>query len=401
MRWRGRPGLSQATTVLALVAALIIGCGSARSAGSPTAETSPSSIPATSGPSPGSCATDDAREWSPGVQRFTSIPGARQPRYAAFDGTTLLTVAPACDGELVLWRIDTRSGGARAQPLGMPGAGGWGGLDVTADGSVWVCGVDQLARIRRSGAIDHLPVPSAQHRLPLGFRGPGEPNAVPSLPPTLNGQITSLVALRDVVLIGRAGFRELTVYRVSEERFESVELPSPLGDVQRLARAGTDAAIFSINRSVQDPIRLSDSTGHYDARSGRVSALAVPAQDVAGAENTFAFSGWRGPWGSARSVLVRAASDGAEQAAIAADGYDPLGLAVRGDGLIAVRAAGNAHEIVFIDPSGRERRRVEYAAVQGHGRPPYGGRLSMAGFAPDGSFWFGIWGRPDLYRIMP
>lgn len=343
---------------------------------------------------PATCVTEGPQVRTPGIGPYLSLGPGVAPDLVAFHGETLFVTAldPCTDThELVLWQVDTRSRATTAIPLGITTGGLWHALGVAEDGTVWVGTRDVLVHVHRDRSLEWISVPAAQSPVPAGFTSrAGAQNAV--------GAITSLAAVGDTLLLGRAGHREITRFDTIAQRFTHIVLPTPFGEVKTIVRAPGTSAIFTTTRSSTDPTGTRDATGAFDVGSSRTAELPISSGVLVARGDSVAYVTWTATAGTVRADLSVVDARGAKRWSTDAHPYDATRFALRGDGEVAVRVSGAAAEVAFLGPDGLELRRIAYAATRDPAAPAVPA-LAFASFGPGDDLWFAVRGRPEIYRI--
>jgi hypothetical protein len=174
-----------------------------------------------------------------------------------------------------------------------------------------------------------------------------------------------------------------------------VSLGPGVGDVANLANVSNAVLFFTVNHSGTTPSLGNDVVGIYDPRSHSTIALPHAARALSSANGHVAIAGF--------GVGLLDRSGAVLRAARTTSSYDESRVVLLANDVTVLRVAGNTHRVSFIDASGVELRRVEYAAVIGRDRTnnpmPYSSTFSFLSADPSGAVWFGLVGRPEVYRI--
>ena len=339
------------------------------------------------------CTSDAPVVRTPGAAAYLTLGAGVAPELAAVHRETLFVTSfdpCADDHDLLLWQIDTTTKATQRIALGLNTGGLWHALAIADDGTAWVGTRDVLAHVHRDHSIDRITVPAAQAPLPPAFvsRAGGAGS---------NGAISAMAVVGPTLLIGRAGHHELTTFDTGTHVFGQQVLPPPLGEVKS-AVTGGGRAIITATRSGIDPLAGRDAAGLVDPVARSVVELPLLPGVLSASGDLLGIASWLAVPGAVRSELRVVDVRGAPIWSLDAQPYDATRFAVRRDGMIAVRAAGAAAEVAIIGADGRESRRVAYAAV----RDPLSTAVpafAFAAYGPDDALWFGVRGRPEIYRI--
>ena len=299
---------------------------------------------------------------SDGVAPLVVLPRSSNPVSAVAQGGHLIVLAqPADTVELSLFDVSP-NGVVRETHLPLQGGGRWIGLSTGSDGSVWAASLDRLIRVRANGRVDRFDIPKAKHPLPTLFQG--APSQA-GLPPTENAQASSLAVVADKAFIGRGGYREITVFDISDENFRTIEMPAGVGDVASFTPRGPNGTIlFTVWRSALTPAANYDVLGTLNPVAERVTFVRTSAVSLATNGVLTAI----GATGGLRLVD----SVGLDQhAPVVGGNFDSSRLAMLADGTTIARSKGGEHSVVFINTAGVESRRVAYQAqiTQQNGPP--------------------------------
>lgn len=328
-----------------------------------------------------------------GVPPVAVLPHQGQPIAAVPSGDRIVLLArPTGTTEIVAYTLDASGKLAGERPTGLRARGFRVGLTNAPDGTIWAGVGATLARLLPNGTSGLIRVPPAQHPLPLSVRGPGPAG----LGPVDDGQITSLaVTPGGVLLIGRAGYAEITRFSPASATFDTVTFPPEIGDVEQFSVDGSQI-VFTVNHSASQLGSLYDVLGAYEVDSGRVSGFPFRARTVSVSAGRIALAGIDGLTFIEGSALRRVRTQ---------DEYDESRVALRRDGIAVLRAAGPKNQVAFVDPSGREvRREIYQVAVVASplgGTVPYASTFVFSVVTADGALWFGLYGSRDIYRFAP
>lgn len=332
-----------------------------------------------------------AMTFAAGIAAAFMLPGDAHPIKAALKGSHLLLLGvPEGERNLSLFTYD----GARTdrRPLPLPSVGVIAGLAVGTDEKVWVGAGDTLVRVDANRAVHRFAVPRPRHTFAAQFRGPAAP---PDLPPTEDGQITAVAVAGGRVLLGRLGFPEITVFDPTTSSFEHVALGGGLGDVASFAQGPGAKVFFTVNRSGRTPGLLFDSVGIYDANTAGSTLAPHPARALASNGRVVAFSGYG---------FGRLDAAGVLQGPVVPSGeYDQTRIGLRSDGTLIAKVAGDRPDIAFLSGDRSELTRIRYSAVQITDRigrtTVYSSALSFVIVDGRDVVWFGLFGRPEVYKL--
>lgn len=329
-----------------------------------------------------------------GVAPATALPGGGNSVAAVLSGGTLAVIGfPPGATELKLYTVDTAHPGAAITVIGtgLPAAGTSAAIAASANGDIWIGQNDAIVQVS-GGSVRRLALPRPQVALPPQFRGPPAPLG---LPPTEDGQVTALAWSRAGLLIGRLGYAELTLLDPTTSLFTHIAMPAGVGDATAMAAGPGGSVLFTVNHSGVMPGLLNDAIGIFDPSGRTIYGVSLPAKVLAANATHLARAGYGLGVIDGTGAPVGQPSPGTA--------YDLSRVAIRTNDEIVVRVAGNSHQVAFIALNGRETKRVEYAAVLGtDGRGtsvPYSSAFTFAVVDPSNAVWFGLFGRPELYRV--
>lgn len=331
-----------------------------------------------------------APSFSAGVAPAFSLPDDAHPIKATIAGKQLAMLAtPAGQRTLALYTFEFATRLVRRIDLPLVGGGVLADIAASADGSLWIAAFDRLVHVRQDGTMQEFAIPRPRHVFPPALRGPSSPSG---LPPTEDGQATALIEAGDQVLIGRMGYPEITRFDPNTATFTHLPLYA-VGDVQSFTGTSAGAVFFVVRRSGVTTT-LFDGIGMYEPSTERARRVEQAARAIASNGHLIAFSGYG-------LGLLRPSGD-RDALLHSSNAYDEHRVAIRSDDTLALKVASRP-AIAFLDRSGAEIKRVEYAAVLGRtpggGIAPYDSALTFAVVGASDEVWFALFGRPDVYRI--
>lgn len=344
---------------------------------------------------PSGAAAAASDRFTTGTTPWATLPDSANPVAGEVSGTTLSVVGFAPGGtSLVLYSFSASatSSPPSVLPLPLPAGSSLLGLATGPDGSRWIGENAMLVRVGPDGATTSFSVPAPQFLLPSGFGGPPGPSGAP---PVESGQITAIAATSGPIVLGRRGAAELTLFDPSLRTFSHVAVPSGLGDAASFAMSSASAVFFSVNHSGRTPGMGNDAIGRFDLATRSFRVLDQPARSIgAGPSGHVVYGGFGTGILDALGATVRPRSPMT---------YDETRVALLPGDLTVVHSKANTHEVVFLRADGSEARRVEYAAVIGRDKAgnsvPYSSAFSFLDGDVAGGVWFGLFGRPEIYRV--
>jgi len=329
------------------------------------ADPSPSGVPRSTGTAPALTLPDDALTL----------------RAAFRDGRLYVLARIRLEQNLSLFVIEGRTARVLSKTrLPLEEGGQWTGLAVDEDGTAWAASRSSIVRVARQ-RITELTPPPAQGRV-------GGPPSPGGLPPIEDGQITAVAIAQGRVLFGRAGFAEVTVLDPATLAFTRIATPS---DVRDLAPVSGGAILTTGRGQGGTP---SGTVALVDVGASLVRALPLAANGIASNGSRFVAA-----TPTAMALLDRS---GVGLSTGPASGYDLDRLALTSGDLVIARVGGVQPQVAVIEPSGRESRRFTYSTVldkKGDAMVPFASRFSFVVIGDRDEAWFGLVGRPDVYRL--
>lgn len=382
------------TTILASVALLLVASVVAVVAGVAVRESRSGGNPQVGAPTAAD-PTRAAPTYSSGTPAWASLPADSNAVAGGISGSTLSVVgyAPGATA-LMLYDFDTTatSPQPKATALPLPAGSILLGFAIDSSGTRWIGENAVLVRVPPGGTPQSYAIPQPMSMLTPPFSGPSGPSG---LPPTDTGQVSAIAILDGKVALGRRGAPEITMFDPATSAFSHVSLGPGVGDVATLTSPDPHTLFFTVNRSGKTPNMGNDIVGVFDATTGKTLALPFAARTLSSASGHVAVAGFGlGLFDQSGSLLRAPAGTAA---------FDESRVALLANDVTAVRIAGNSHEVAFVGPNGAELRRVEYAAVIGRDAAnraaPYSSTFSFVVSDGSGALWFGLVGRPEIYRL--